>query len=71
MTSEKKDYFQQYVRQAKNAWHFTVMVRTLRETQSKPEMERVAIPLFITDMNYDRSDICLALKCVEFEKGWR
>lgn len=52
-----------------NPEKYNQMVGTFRMAESKEEMEKLALA-YIRDMSYARSDICLALKAVEKEKGW-
>ena len=59
-----------YVRNAKNPWKFTQMVKIMRMAQDEDDLKNISIT-FIVDLSFERADICLALKCVETERGWK
>jgi hypothetical protein len=63
-------YFNRHAHLAKHCGRWAQMIIMFREATSKEELNRI-MSLFMTDMGYERADICLALKTVEFEKGWR
>lgn len=46
------------------------MVKLLSQADSKAELESMSM-LYVMDMSFPREDICLALKTIEQEKGWR
>lgn len=79
LTEQEKDrklsaegrIFRRYAPQAKDVWKFTQMVGFFREAETHDEMKRISVMMFIPDLSYERADICLALKVVELEKGWR
>ena len=56
--------------QAQDKEKYDRMVRLLNWANSKAELEDLVL-LYITDMNYPRADICLAIKAVELANGWR
>jgi hypothetical protein len=63
-------YFNRYSPQAKDYGRYAQMIIIFRNAESKEELNNLSI-LYIMDMSFERADICLALKTVEFEKGWR
>ena len=55
---------------AKDLDNFRQMRKFFSNAETREELSSAAM-LFILDMSYDRADISLALKAVEFDKGWR
>lgn len=55
---------------ATNKDKFDGMLKVLSNATSKDELEKMSM-LYVLDMSYPREDICLALKTIEVERGWR
>lgn len=48
---------------------FEPMLRMFGRMETEDELKRCAM-MFIQDLSYPRSDICLAIKTIEKEHGW-
>ncbi len=57
--------------QPENPEKYRAMRAGLSESESHEELKRMAVMLYVTDLSYPRADICLVLKDIETEKGWR
>jgi hypothetical protein len=63
-------HYERAVKQAQKKNLFKGMVSFLSNAETKDELEKAAV-LFVLDTQYPRADICLALKTIKLEKGWR
>lgn len=55
--------------QAKNQQQYKGMVNLFSMAENKNQLKGFSM-WFITDLRYERADICLALHTVEMAKGW-
>lgn len=56
-------------KQAKNLDRYKTMVRAMSEVPTEGDLKTLSL-MYIVDMSYERSDICLALHTVEMARGW-
>lgn len=61
---------EKYKEQAKNKEHFKEMTDFFEGAEDQIQISEMAV-IFVLSPQYERSDICLALKAVERDKGWR
>ena len=64
-----RDHYTEMAPQAKNREKFDRMVTFFRNAKTRDDLKTCTM-MFVMDMNYERSDIMLALGVVEREKGW-
>ncbi len=62
--------FQRYKAGAKDEDALIRMVTVCGAAENQKELNAAAT-MYILDMSYERSDICLAMKIIEIERGWR
>ena len=55
--------------QAKNQKAYERMVKAFTHAEEKGDLQMLSM-MYILDMTYERSDICLALHTVEMARGW-
>jgi hypothetical protein len=55
--------------QAKNTEAYNRMVRAFSAAEEKGDLKLLST-MYILDLGYERSDICLALHTVEMARGW-
>lgn len=63
-------FAQKYENGAQNLEHYREMVKWFGGAEDKEQL-RDRTMLYILAPQYHRADICLALKAVERDKGWR
>ena len=67
---EKLEHHQQRDKaQAKNLERYERMVKAFSHAEEKGDLQLLSM-MYIADMSYERSDICLALHTVEMARGW-
>ena len=60
-----------YRKQAEDKDRYDQMRTLLQDFDDKPTMNQAAMLFFFPDLSYPRADICLVMKSIEMEKGWR
>ncbi len=69
--TQESSTFQRYKDAAKDIDNVITMVTVFHNGSDSPkEMNKIAMA-YIMDPSYERADICLSLKIVEIENGWR
>jgi len=55
---------------AENPEKYDRMVKFFSRAETKDDLTGASL-LYVMDMSFSRADICLALKRIELERGWR
>jgi hypothetical protein len=56
-------------KQAKNLEAYDRMVKAFSHAEEQGDLQMLSM-MYILDLSYERSDICLALHTVEMARGW-